>query len=227
MPQIISDCPRCKATRTTFDVLADNRVGVRHGWMVLHEAFCVCRHCRKGTIFIVAPKTSGVPAPMGHTASLNDFFTVESYVSLKDVGVSSPPDHLPAEIESAFREGATAVAVGIPNAAAAMFRLCVDHATKSRVPTDDAEGISTHIRRNLTPRLEWLFKTGRLPRDLQDLSTCIKNDGNDGAHDGTLTLAEAEDLQDFAFALLERLYTEPKRVELAVQRRGERHKPKG
>ena len=70
--------------------------------------------------------------------------------------------------------------------------------------------------------MRWLFGSGRLPQALQDLSHAVKEDGNDGAHAGILTAQDAEDLLDFTVALLERLYTEPKRLELAVARRAAR-----
>ena len=38
------------------------------------------------------------------------------------------------------------------------------------------------------------------------------------------TLEDAEDILDFTFELLERLYTEPHRLELASARRAERRK---
>jgi hypothetical protein len=49
-----------------------------------------------------------------------------------------------------------------------------------------------------------------------------KEDGNDGAHAGTLTKEDAEDLLDFATALFERMYTEPERLRLARERREKR-----
>lgn len=50
----------------------------------------------------------------------------------------------------------------------------------------------------------------------------MKDDGNDGAHEGTLTQHDADDLLDFTIALLERLYTEPERLRLAKARRDAR-----
>ena len=44
------------------------------------------------------------------------------------------------------------------------------------------------------------------------------------AHTGTLTKAEADDILDFTTALLERLFTETKKLELAEQRRLQRRK---
>ena len=40
-------------------------------------------------------------------------------------------------------------------------------------------------------RLPWLFKTGRLSSDLDNLSHCIREDGNDAAYQGTLLKEEA------------------------------------
>jgi hypothetical protein len=61
---------------------------------------------------------------------------------------------------------------------------------------------------------------------VREISTCIREDGNDGAHQGTLTKEDAEDLLDFTTALLERLFTEPRRLEIAQERRKERRERK-
>jgi hypothetical protein len=78
------------------------------------------------------------------------------------------------------------------------------------------------MRRDLGLRLQWLFETGVLPSDLQDLAACVREDGNDGAHQGNLSRQDVEDIMDFSVALLERLFTEPRRIELAKTRREER-----
>ena len=106
-----------------------------------------------------------------------------------------------------------------------MFRLCVDLATKSMLPAEDAPGLNAKTRRDLGLRLPWLFESGRLPEALRYLSSCIKEDGNDGAHAGSLSEADAADLLDFSIALLERIYTEPERLRLAKERRDARRLP--
>ncbi len=58
-----------------------------------------------------------------------------------------------------------------------------------------------------------------LPIALKDLAQCIREDANDAAHTGNLDKADAEDVLDFTTVLLERLYTEPRRLELAEERR--------
>lgn len=61
-----------------------------------------------------------------------------------------------------------------------------------------------------------------LPESLRELSKCVREDGNDGAHAGTLVKDDAEDLLDFTSALLERIYTEPERLIIAQKRRDAR-----
>ena len=157
--------------------------------------------------------------------SLNNYVDVKGPISLKDTASVEPPEFLPKEVESVFREGATCLTVGCYNAAGTMFRLCVDLATRSMLPTEEAPGLNSKIRRDLGLRLPWLFENGRLSDSLKELSSCIKEDGNDGAHAGNLSEADAVDLLDFSAALLERIYTEPERLRLAKERRDARRNP--
>lgn len=204
-------------------------IGAEYRWKQFVELQSICRHCSRGVIFIGEQKEaddrSGALIREGLQkikGNINSLVSVDRYVSVRDANPVSPPEHLPAEIEAAFREGASCAAIGCHNASAAMFRLCVDHATFALLPADGEEGLNAKIRRSLGLRMNWLFETNRLPNSLRELSEAIKEDGNDGAHEGTLTKAESEDLQDFTVALLERLYTEPTRIRLAKERRDAR-----
>ena len=103
-----------------------------------------------------------------------------------------------------------------------MFRLCIDIATRDMLPEEDINGLNAKVRRILGLRLPWLFDQAILPEALRDFSDCVREDGNDGAHAGTLTAESAEDLLDFTRLLLERIYTEPERIRLAGDRRTSR-----
>ena len=70
--------------------------------------------------------------------------------------------------------------------------------------------------------MPWLILHGKLSANLGTLASVVKEDGNDGAHAGTLKRSDAEDLQDFTYLLLERIYTEPARLRAAEARRAER-----
>lgn len=231
MSELVAQCPRCGSSQITFDVKSSHHATTNHGWQPWFESFSVCRHCNKSTVFLLSLRQyeareevirSGLSKWPG---SLNTIVDIEGFISLKDCSSLHPPDFLPENIESAFREGATCLAVGCYNAAVTMFRLCIDLATKPLLPQVEEDGLTNQVRRNLGLRLPWLFSTHRLPSELHELSNCIKDDGNDGAHDGTLKKEDAEDILDFAFEFLERLYTEPERLRLAKKRRQERRKP--
>ena len=144
----------------------------------------------------------------------------DRYITAKDRSVERPPEHLPESIDAVIVEANQCLSVSCWNASGAMYRLALDLCTKGLLPDGDEPNAKT--RRSLGLRLEWLFETGRLPAEIRELANCLKEDGNDGAHVGTLTSIEAEDLHDFSYALLRRLYTEPERLKTAARRREER-----
>lgn len=225
MAELVANCPRCGSQKITFDLTQEHHISVQYRWQYWYEAFCICRHCRRSTVFVLSQNTA-IEHDVVHQNGLlklkgavNQYMTVEDYISEKDGAAVEPPEHLPENIKAAFSEGAKCLSVGCVNAAATMFRLCIDLVTRQMVPADDTEGLNTKIRRTLGLRLRWLFDTKRLPEAIRELSSCVKEDGNDGAHDGTLLKGDAEDLLDFTGALLERLYTEPERLRLAKVRR--------
>lgn len=228
MAELVANCPRCGSRHMTFDVSAAKIFRVEHGWQQWYEAFGVCRHCGRTAVFVLSESVDADYKYVHKTGllkvegALNQYVNVKGHISLKDTASIEPPDHLPKDIESVFREGATCLAVGCYNAAGTMFRLCVDLATKSMLPVEETPGLNARTRRDLGLRLPWLFENGRLPESLKDLSSCIKEDGNDGAHAGSLSEADASDLLDFSIALLERIYTEPERLRLAKERRDAR-----
>jgi hypothetical protein len=157
--------------------------------------------------------------------SLNRYVTTDGFVNISHLATAKPPAHVPDTIKVAFNEGAKCLAVECYNAAGTMFRLCIDLATKPLLPTEDVDGLNATIRRSLGLRLGWLFDHSKLPEALRDLSSAVKDDGNDGAHAGTLKVEDANDLLDFTVALLRRMFTEPKQLELSKARRTERRKP--
>lgn len=225
MAELVADCSRCGSKRITFNLTQENLLGIKYGWQQWYEVFCVCRHCNKASIFVLA-QASDPDKSIVHknglsklAGSVNYLMRIEGVVSKKDEASVEPPQYLPQPIEAAFREGSMCLAVSCYNAAGTMFRLCVDLATKSLLPEGETAGLNQKVRRDLGLRLPWLFTNNLLPVALHELSTCIKDDGNDGAHAGTLGKEDAEDLLDFTLALLERLYTEPEVLRLAKERR--------
>ena len=231
MGMIVTSCPRCRATNMTFDIYAGRPTGVEYGWKRYFELYSECRGCFKGSIFAVsttdydtASELDSVEKIMKIKVALNAFMEVHDYVSLKDHVAFDPPEHLPSDVESAFREATACLAIGCCNASGSMFRLAIDLATKGLLPNSDGSvgGPNRQQRKQLNERLGYLFDNNLIPNDLRPLAMCVKDDGNDGAHDGTLQKADAEDLQDFSVELFKRMFTEPERLRLAMLRRAER-----
>ena len=228
MSELVADCPRCGAKQITFDLTQQNFFQTYYNWQYWFETFCICRRCGRATIFVLSQNTAANSeiihdkGLLNLKGAVNRYMDIEGFISLKDIVTIQPPEHLPEDIEAAFKEGAACMSIECYNAAGTMFRLCIDLATTPKLPKENRDGLNATIRRNLGLRLPWLFDHDLLPSDLRTLSTCVKEGGDDGAHVGNLTENDAEDLLDFTIAILERLYTEPKRLQLAQKRRDSR-----
>jgi hypothetical protein len=190
MPGCIADQAHDREVGASCRLLSTTVVGIQHGWQRFYEAFCRCRHCSRTTTFGLAQKNSNdgdalnKNPPEKLPGSINNYFEHNGYVSQKDEGATEPPEHVPPDLAKIFAEATKCVAVHCWNAAGAMFRLCVDMTTEPLVPEVETAGLNSHTRRNLGPRVEWLFNNGKLPAQLFALSNCIREDGNDAAHRG-------------------------------------------
>lgn len=233
MAFLVADCPRCGTRKIQFVVigvsksaeLRDTQHGIRDGFY--YDVQCTCVECRNSTLFKVKqPLNKGNLGNYDWRAAtfpLKDVATILGPITPADIAIEAPPEFLPADVEQAFNEGSKCLAIGCFNASATMYRLCLDFATKGMLPPEGEEP-NNRIRRSLGLRIEWLLNNGRLPESLRDLAECVKDDGNDGAHEGILDEKSALDLRDFSFILLDRIYTEVERIAAAKRRREERHK---
>ena len=221
MAELVTVCPRCHAQRVTFDATVDTLVGVEAAIQLQYEVFCVCRACERATIFLVQEKehvcAQRLRARLTHQQPVGvrpresiDSFDLLGHISPADVDTAPPPEGLPEDIDRAFREATKCAAVGCYNAAGAMFRLCLNLATKG------VEG------RNLAARLDALCEEKQFSPELWELGSAVRLDGNDGAHDGTLDEESVEDLEAFAARFLTQLYSEPARLLAATERRKNR-----
>jgi hypothetical protein len=185
-------------------------------------------------VFLLSARETGVTirfrsVPLSkQPGGVSSLVTIRACLTPKDLKPLEVPAHVPDEVAAILLEGNRCCAAECFNAAATMFRLCVDLATRMRLPEEDVDGLNAAIRRSLGLRLNWLFEGNRLPSRLRDLASCIKDDGNDGAHAGRLSKEEAEDLRDFTITLLEEIYTGPQKVRNAQNRRdARRQRPSG
>lgn len=227
MATIVADCPRCDAQKMTCDVIADVCVGADFGWAHKYEITGLCRRCHRPSLFKVKLHNYDLRAQFGKNGQVTGIrediafaFKLIGNVSIADLAYSSAPQSLPTNIQAAFEEGTRCLAIGCYNAAGGMFRLCLDLATKELLASSHCvNSPNKQLKRNLAPRLRWLFDEKVLPLDLKELSSAVKENGDDGAHEGSLTSEDAEDLYDFSYALLDRLYAEPAKLAAMADRK--------
>lgn len=241
MSTFVFDCPVCSAKKSTFDVNGFNPKPIIP-FFVFWNVLGTCRSCKNSTqitLRLSKNKISDFTSIYSRSGNiktaaqdqiikllnsendLNIFFE-EFYYSPVLPNSEQLPEHLPSNIEEIFNEAAKCLAIGCFNAAGAMFRLCLDVVTKHILEVNRSLNPTNADNKSIHSRLKWIFENRILPANLEALSKNIKDDGNDAAHDGSIKKEEAEDLLDFTYILLEQVYTIPKQVEIATQRRVER-----
>ena len=221
---MVADCPRCGAIRCGFEVRGNSKVagrmnidGSKDG-NVVWEVYALCMACRQGAIFLMRPtdyvlSLGGAVEPPTRSSY---GYEVLQYVPIRDSRPTRPPEHLTAEVKAVFEEAAQCRAVGCPNAAGAMFRLCLELAVRELLPKQE------DWKKRLAEKLKQLFAEGKLPKDIEPLSSDIREDGNDAAHHGTLDAGAAEDMEDLTVEVLRRAFTETGRAKAAQARRDRR-----
>lgn len=241
MSTFIFDCPSCSAKNSTFNVKSFH--GMESSKYKIWDLFSVCRACSKSMVISakvksdiydklyspsssVSDSTIRIREQVSNVIEREDFHLNNALMSFiyspVQSGQINPPEYLPEKVKGIFNEATKCLSLNCFNASGAMFRLCLDIVTKDIVQKNEALVPTRDDKKSIHTRLIWIFKHNLLNNALEDLSRCIKDDGNDGAHDGNLTKSEADDLLDFTYELLEQVYTQPERIRLAQIRRQER-----
>lgn len=239
---LVFDCPVCNANNSTFDVKGWGELFEKSNNSIL-QIFSTCRACKyslclNGYVKKELERTLKLDTKSNSEATnklrtyLFNFLNeherdasalFSSYIYVPVLPRTDPaPEFLPENIEIIYNEATQCLALNCFNAAGAMFRLCLDQVTKHILKMHSSKAPTAADNKSIHNRLKWIFENGVLPAHLEELSRNIKDDGNDAAHDGSIKKEEAEDLLDFTYILLEQVYTIPKRVEIAAQRRIER-----
>ena len=220
---LIRDCPRCGTKQITFDVLAASHVG-RKNRLTAYEAFCCCRSCSKSSIFLVTIRKNlsfRMNDVLQNEYSLNNILKDTELVIIFP-STFAIPEHIPPEIKKPFCEALRCQAIQADNAAGCMFRTTVDLVTKKMLEGLQGKNPPKNVKDNLARRIKWLFDEKLLSQNLEELFTNIRLDGNDAAHEANLKKDDVEAMNDFTTLLLKEIYTNPKEIELAKDRRKKR-----
>lgn len=222
-PMWAGDCPRCTTKNTTFNVKS---------WVPIagpnqdYETFVQCRQC--GDASILAIRMTGIY----ELDQLAGSYANAGFRSLGFVfvvgGAEACPAHVDADIRLIFDEAAKCLSISCYQAAGSMFRKVLDVATRKMLPAQPDPEDKSHpdyiawkVRKDLRLRLDWLLQNGKLNAALEPIMDCVREDGNDAAHDN-IGVTEAQDLQDFTVVFLETVYTVPGQIRENQSRRAER-----
>ena len=220
---LVHDCPRCGTKKITFDVLQAS-LAEKKDEMDTYEAFCRCRSCSDSSIFLVTIQYDAryrMDDVVNRSSNLNNILYDIELVKIFP-GTSAIPEHIPSEIKIPFCEALLCQAIQTYNAAGCMFRTTVELVTKKMLEDLQGKNPPKNAKDNLAQRIKWLFGEKQLTHSLKELSTSIRLDGNDAAHEANLEKDDVEAMNDFTTLLLEEIYTNPKKIELAANRRIER-----
>ncbi len=85
MSQIVADCPRCSASKTTFD-LGSAVLREVDGWQHRFEVFAECRHCTQPTLLRLVQHAPGLGVNnqfsfLKHPGTVAHLFDVAGFVS--------------------------------------------------------------------------------------------------------------------------------------------------
>ncbi|EJO31716.1 DUF4145 domain-containing protein [Achromobacter marplatensis] len=160
---------------------------------------------------------------MRQAGSWDGLASFDGYVGLIDDVDPDVPEHLPDDVHTAYKEALICVRAGCPNAAGAMLRLSLDLTTKKVL--EEVQGSLSHdavppiVQDRLANRIQWLIEHRHIPQRLKGLADEVRLSGNDGAHDGSLTMDDALELLDFTEVVLLEIYTAAGKLAVAAARR--------
>jgi len=204
------DCPHCGANQSAFAYLAEiaHQVKPHESPKAFSLAFS-CPTCFDLVGVHVISNLAVSSFATGRNGSLKGH--MGQHFRLKSLYPRAPetviPDHISDNVSRCFSQAADNAKRRQMDAAGAMYRKCLDLATK--------ELDASLAGKNLAPRIDSLHKSGLLTDALKEWAHAIRLDGNDAAHDADeLSQEEVAQLASFTDLFLRYAFTLPKQVEL-------------
>lgn len=245
---LISNCNFCNSQKTRLDVLKTT-MNTYYSWQNIifyWQAFCQCSNCKKAMIFHIEANSDKIRNDFllkqnekdqllqtidlctFEKTNINDHVNIKSIISPPLKLQNTCPSHVPENIKIIYDEATKCLSMDCFVASGSMFRLCLDLVTKNLLEKWLEKNITSQLQPNknqrnrLADRIDFLIGENKISKGLSKLAHCIRDDGNDSAHDGNTGESEALDCLDFTEALLKEVYTFPAQIQEAEKRRLER-----
>lgn len=215
MSVMVMTCPHCNADNMTFNVRADyehKQQGKQR------SALAFCAQCDMPVV-VKAEWTakSYVPSDWRLHQMEGNLLNASD---LKVHGIWPPqpvvdaPQHLPEKVLRSYMDAANARKARLWNPACGAYRRCMELALKAFAPDVEAWKIEK--------RIDKLAAEHRITPDLKAWAHELRLDGNEAVHgDEDATQEITDQMHHLTYFLLTYLYTLPKQVETARERRAE------
>ncbi|CAI3953176.1 DUF4145 domain-containing protein [Commensalibacter papalotli (ex Botero et al. 2024)] len=206
---IFSKCRECKLP-TIFSIYRNITNAVIHEniaerWLDKDD---IAKETTKWTVYINQEEDG----------NLLDNFQIEKIIR-PPVNISYQcPEHVPEDIKGKFDEAAQCHANDCIVASSMMLRLCLETVIKDLLKTNNEQKQKVY----LSDGIKNLSEKNLISKRIQYFANEIRFDGNYAAHEGKMDQENLQDLFDFTIALLEDVYTQPKKIELSQERRAQR-----
>ncbi len=206
----IECCPRCGTNGVSVGL---PMIGVAVGKEPWTEQFGICRICNQGVIIrFVAHIPGGNPLRYAYLGADRDIERHHQHILPK--ADRDIPEHLPEHAEQYFKQGIDSLRQKNFDAAGAMFRKTLESGLKS---------LFGHSGAPLYKLIERAAQEGRLTHDLEAWANEIRISGNSAVHDDKpFSEEETVQLEEFTRLVMTYLFTLPKKLSLAKERRGTR-----
>lgn len=191
-------CPHCATDHIGLHIVNWKKVAEYR-----YVANFLCPRCDLPSGAMFTPNRS--VTPFEHLSRNNDGADVSDY-GWEAMGfwpsVSEPeiPENLPPEVTRIYLQAERNFPMeGNEEAAGTMYRKALDIGLKRIDPKLDG---------TLAARIRKLSAAGKIPTDVAEWSSCVREIGNDAAHEETpVTRKELEDLKNFSDAVLRYLFS--------------------
>lgn len=206
------DCPHCGGASCAFTFVAEvphaRKSNEAPGAFSL--AFS-CNSCFELVGLLIKSTAGNKSFAGGKTGNIATLLNSERSYILRKVyparDKAEAPEHVSESVARCYVQAADNASRKNADAAGAMYRKCIDLATKELDPT--------LAGKKLAARIDALHAKGALTAGLKDWAHAIRLDGNDASHEpDELTPDEVEQLGSFTDLFLRYSFTLPKQVEM-------------
>lgn len=213
MSVLVMTCPHCAADNMTFNMRAD---AAHKSDPNQRSGLAFCAQCDMPVVVMAEWKSRSQRPHNWHLYETVGSVLISPDLKIHGIWPAQPvvdaPQNLPEKVLRAYMDAANARRASLWNPACGAYRRCMELALKEFAPDVEAWKIEK--------RIDKLAAANRITPDVQAWAHELRLDGNEAVHgDEDATQELTDQMHHLTYFLLTYLYTLPKQVEEARNRR--------